>query len=141
MSNHFDEFIARISSVEEHARGKFGQMNAHQMLVHCADQLRLALGQIESIPGELAPDVVITMAREGKTVPTPPGLDKVKGEGTPLTSFENDKILLIALLKEFDSSPEEAHYGDHPYFGPKGKSSWSKLVVYHLDHHLSQFGA
>lgn len=133
------EFRERIQALNIDNQPIFGQMNAHQMLVHCADQLRLAKGEIETEFGKLDPSEVIALAKAGKTVQAPKGLDQVKGEGTQLTSFENDKELLIELIKEFQALPDDFVFTDHPYLGKKDKVGWSKLVVYHLNHHLTQF--
>ena len=105
-------------------------MNAHQMIVHCADQFRLTKGEIDTEYGKVDPEEIIATARAGKTVQTPKGLDQVKGEGTSLTTFENDKAILIDLLEEFLERPDDHQFDDHPYLGTKDKEGWSQLVVY-----------
>lgn len=140
-TEQLQDFILRINSLSLTNKPKFGQMNAHQMIVHCADQFRLTKGEIETEYGKVDPQEIIAKAKARITVQAPKGLDQVKGEGTPLTTFENDKTILIDLMKEFIERPDHDTLSDHPYLGAKDKSGWSQLVVYHLNHHLSQFRA
>ena len=136
-----NQFTSRIKNVQSDLKPSFGKMNAHQMIVHCADQIRVALNYKKVNRETADPRDIMRMVKAGETVPTPKGLDQVKGEGTPTTTLDNDKVLLVELVEEFYHSSTDMSYGDHPYFGPQDKHGWSRMVVYHLEHHLSQFGA
>ena len=134
-------FLNRIDQLTPDKKAKFGKMNVHQMVCHCADQIRLALGTLRADDDyiKIDPDTVKAMARAKETVPTPKGLDQVAGGGTPPTTFENDRALLKNQLHEFLKMPEDIDYPPHPYFGAFDKKRWINLTRYHLNHHLSQF--
>jgi len=137
----FQEFLRRIDALTLAHKPKFGQMNVHQMVCHCTDQLRLAFGTI--IPDEdylkIDPREVKELALAKKTVPTPKGIGQTEGGGTQPTTFDNDLALLKTNLSDFINIPEDFEYAPHPYFGAFDKRRWTSLTVYHLNHHLSQF--
>lgn len=133
-------FFDRIDRLNPKQDPAFGKMNAHQMICHCADQIRLALGTFEAKEyGGLTPKEVFEYHNSGKTVPTAKGMDQVKGEGTRPTDFENDVQILKRHITEFSNLDDNFEYGQHPYFGDLTKEKWTSLTSYHLDHHLKQF--
>lgn len=133
------QIFQRIDNLKAEQKALFGKMNAHQMICHCADQLRLAIGTKTSIEydREFANEV-IALAKAGKPVPTPKGLGQVEGDGTKPTDFENDKKILKEHILTFQNLPMNG-YAPHPYFGRIDKNRWDGLVAYHLNHHLRQF--
>ncbi len=135
------EFLRRIDTLTQEHKPKFGKMNAHQMVCHCTDQLRLALGTIRPDPDyvKIEPKEVERLALAKKTVPTPKGLGQTEGGGTQPTTFEDDLALLKTHLSDFIKLPEDFEYASHPYFGEYDKRKWTSLTIYHLNHHLSQF--
>ena len=139
--NEMNTFLRRIDRLVPNQKPSFGKMSAHQMVCHCADQIRLALGTLKAQEyGALKPKEVFAFYNEGKTVPTPKGLGQVEGEGTRPTSFENDIKTLKQLIIDFSRSNVTFEHGEHPYFGRLTKEKWTNLTVYHLNHHLKQFG-
>ncbi len=138
-----EEFLKRIGQLTPEHRPVFGKMNVHQMVCHCTDQLRLALGTIKADDDytPIDPNMVKNLALTKRPVPTPKGLGQVEGDGTLPTTFENDKVLLKSHLLEFLNLPEDFDYAPHPYFGKSDRKRWMVITVYHLDHHLSQFDA
>jgi len=139
--DQLQEFLKRIDYLAPQHRPVFGKMNVHQMVCHCTDQLRLALGTIKADVDftPIDPSVVKSLALAKKPVPTPKGLGQVEGEGTAPTTFQNDKDLLKSHLLEFLNLPEDFDYATHPYFGKSDRKRWMSITIYHLDHHLSQF--
>ena len=138
--NKIDTFFSRIDILTTDHKPLFGQMNVHQMICHCADQLRLAFGEKRSTEyGKVDPNEIIALARAGKTAPTPKGFDQVKGEGTKPTNFEEDKNILKSYIIKFAETAEDYNFSEHPYFGIMNKQRWENLVNYHLNHHLVQF--
>lgn len=141
IENDIKVFFERIDRLTLDHKPLFGKMNVSQMICHCADQIRMALGS--KIPleyGNVDVKEIMALAKAGKSVPAPKGLGQVEGEGTPPTDFENDKKLLKETVLEFANWKEEEPMADHAYFGPADKTRWTKMVIYHLDHHLKQFG-
>jgi hypothetical protein len=142
MQNNWTQiFLERIDNLSVNSTPKFGKMNVFQMLCHCADQIRIITNELVlEYDSTVNPDEIKALAREGKPVQTPKGLDQVKDEGTLPTNFENDRELLRKMVMKFTEIPPDYECGQHPYFGNLDKGTWEKLVVYHLNHHLTQFG-
>jgi len=116
-------------------------MNTGQMVCHCTDLYRLAFGTLKAKAyGNRTREEIFAFVNVGKTVPTPEGLDQVKGEGTKPTDFEGDIEILKQHMAEFSELDDNFEFGEHPYFGKLAMEKWRSLTVYHLDHHLKQFG-
>jgi hypothetical protein len=136
-----DEFIKRINSVEQNDKASFGKLNVNQMICHCADQLRMAFGEVEGLYRQsIDMTHIISLIAQGETVPTVDGLDQLAGQGTKPTSLENDKAILIDYIEKFVSSGDDYPFHFHPYIGEMNKEKWERLVIQHLAHHLKQFG-
>ena len=134
-------FCRRIDALTPDAEARFGKMNPHQMLCHCADLLRVALGRMKGRNyGERSPAEVLAFIKAGQTVPTPDGFDQVAGDGTPPTEFEADRTMLQQLLQTFAELPADYDYPPHPYWGKMNREEWIKAVKQHTNHHLKQFG-
>jgi len=133
-------FFERIDNLKRDERPSFGKMNAHQMICHCTDQIRLALGTLEALEtGGLTPKEVFEFHNAGKTVPTPKGMDQFAGGGTKPTIYNDDIDTLKEHIIEFSNLDDNFEFGHHPYFGKFTKEKWTSLTIYHLDHHLKQF--
>ena len=119
-------------------------MSAGQMLVHCADQLRVSRGEkpVTSVrvPGLLRPLLkwfFITRLKQFKpNMKTMYELD-AKGGMTPPVSFATDHATLIRLLSPAGYSPGGIN---HPLFGRLSAQEFGEITWKHLDHHLRQFG-
>jgi hypothetical protein len=138
-----EQIIILFQSVDqltnEH-QASFGLMTANQMICHCTDQLRIALGTMTlEDQGTVDPIEIINLAKTGRTVPTPKGLGQLEGDGTRPTNLENDKQILKKHIEDFSKLPDDFDYPLHPYFGKIDKKRWTNLVFYHLNHHLGQF--
>jgi Protein of unknown function (DUF1569) len=142
MEEEIQHFFQRIDKLTTEHKALFGKMNAHQMVCHCTDQLRAAMGTKELFEfGKVDPNEIIALAKSGKTVPTPKGLGQVEGDGTKPTSWDNDIKLLKEHILDFFRLADDFNYAPHPYFGSMNKKSWTRLVIWHLNHHLAQFNA
>jgi hypothetical protein len=136
-----EEFSKRISEVSAEDKALFGKMNVSQMICHCTDQIRMSFGEIDGLKIQKADiNEFREMAKRGETVPTVDGLNQVAGFGTKPKEFDMDKETLIAYLNKFLVTEEKYKFSFHPYFGVIDKNQWDRLMVYHLDHHLGQFG-
>lgn len=133
-------FYERIDKLEYLQKPLFGKMNANQMLCHCTDFFRMAKGAKKAEEyGVVDLDVIIGLARSGKTAPAPKGFGQVEGEGTLPTDFKNDKRILKEYISEFSKLNEDFKFAEHPYFGEIKRERWIELAIYHLNHHLKQF--
>lgn len=133
-------FFKRIDQLTPGQQPLFGKMNVNQMVCHCTDQIRLALGTIVADEyGAADPAEIISLARSGKTVPTAKGLGQVEGGGTRPTGFDNDIKYLKQHILDFSKLDNDFDFKPHPFFGTYNKRQWTKLTLNHLDHHLKQF--
>lgn len=136
------QFIERIESLSPDSKPSFGKMNVNQMVCHCTDFFRMANGtKMANEYGKVNPKDIIKLANAGKSAPAPSGFGQTEGEGTKPTDLENDKRILKEHLLEFSAFNEDYKFGEHPYFGNIDHKRWVGLAIYHLNHHLSQFGA
>jgi hypothetical protein len=136
-----EEFILRILSVNENDLAAFGKMNVKQMICHCADQFRMMFGEIGELRRQNVDLVKLReMAMRKESVPTVDGLDQAAGEGTKPTTLESDKKTLILFLNRFYETGDKYNFSFHPFVGDIDKTGWDRLVVHHLNHHLTQFG-
>ena len=134
------QFYQRIDKLTFEQKALFGKMSVSQMVCHCTDQLRAAMGTKKLFEyGQVDPNEIIMLAKSGKPVPTPKGLGQVEGDGTKPTNLENDKKILKEHILDFSRLSDDLNYSSHPYFGQMNKKSWTRLVIYHLNHHLGQF--
>jgi len=135
------EFTNRIISVTQDDKPAFGVLNVNQMIAHCADQFRMAFGEV---PGLYRQDVdmkkLMEMSARGESLPTVDGLDQALGQGTKPTTLENDKKILIEYIEKYFNTSDDYPFHFHPFIGEMNKEKWNRLVVHHLNHHLKQFG-
>ena len=137
--------ISRFFTLMPDAQRRWGTMTAGQMLVHCADQLRVSRGEKRvtslRVPGLLKPLLkwfFVTRLKEFKrNMKTLPELDARIGM-TPPVSFATDHATLISFLSPAKYSPQGI---DHPLFGHLSAQEFGEITWKHLDHHLRQFGA
>jgi len=131
----------RIDCLDVKSEALFGQMNVNQMVCHCTDFFRMAKGEKKALEHTiLSSSEIINIAKSGKTAPTPKGFGQIEGEGTLPTNLKKDKILLKEYLLAFSELSDQFNFALHPYFGKMNREKWVKLAIYHLDHHLKQFG-
>lgn len=117
-------------------------MNAHQVVCHLADQLRVALGDIktQSRPGLLRFRPVRRILvywlpwPKGKLPTAPEMLTTAPSE------WDRDVAALHALIARFATRSPSEEWAVHPAFGPLSGWEWGVLCWKHLDHHLRQFG-
>ncbi|HPN39120.1 MAG TPA: DUF1569 domain-containing protein [Melioribacteraceae bacterium] len=138
--------IERIGKLSENSDRLWGKMKCGEMICHCTDQIKMALGEIKckTIMPALIGKIMFFLIMFG--MPTPKGkiettdeLKQGKG-GTKPSTFSNDINLLKNYVKNFDNLYAKNVKNSHPAFGKLSKKEWGKLIYAHLNHHLSQFG-
>jgi hypothetical protein len=136
----------RIQSLTEQSVRQWGKMQPAQMLAHCSDQVRLALGQKEPhekptfINRNIARYVGLWLPRIPiKNMKAPVDMDQ-QYYGTVSLDIETEKSSLIELLMHIRSLPEERVLHPHPMFGKLNRRQWGRFMFVHIDHHLRQFG-
>ena len=138
--------VSRLFRLMPDAQPRWGTMRAGQMLVHCADQLRISRGEkrVRSarVPGLLKPLAKWYFVTRGlaqgfkKGMKTLPEMDARRGM-TPPVSFATDHATLLGLLAPAQYSPGGI---EHPLFGHLSAREFGEITWLHLDHHLRQFG-
>lgn len=139
------DLIARIEVLKESNISQWGKMNVNQMLCHCADGLRMALGVLpvkdksNIITRTLLRWYVFRMKELPKSAPTIDEMNQEKALSTKPTSFESDKKELIELIRRFQKANAETVIPASPVFGKMSKEEWGWLNYMNIDHHLKQF--
>ncbi len=138
-----ERVISRINHLTPDSRANWGKMSVSQMLAHCQEPLKLALGKATFkrnifgiLFGKLAKKTVVNDQPFRRNLPTAPSFI-VKDH----RSFEVEKSKLIELIQLFTTGGVAGLTKDpHPFFGPLTTEEWNKSQWKHLDHHLNQFG-
>ena len=143
------EIDNRIDKITADSAALWGKMNVGEMICHVSDQLRMALGDIETTDASnwLQRNLLITFIMWGLKAPkgkvqTSVELEQHGGKGTKPETLAADKDKLKILIQRFIERNETGGtYSRHSVFGQLNNKRWSKLAYSHLDHHLEQFGA
>ena len=140
-ANDRRELDARIARLTPEHAPLWGRMTARHMVVHLADAVRMATGELP-IPGKKTfarypgiKQLLIYVVPFPKGVPTAKQLQRAPGD------WGVDVADLRAMLEEFAARDRSAPWPAHPFFGPMGAHAWGVLTRRHFDHHLRQFGA
>jgi hypothetical protein len=111
------------------------------MVCHVSDQMRVALGDLETKPVHTFATRTFLKFLVVSTGFAPPR-GKVQTAPEMLTSrpatWEADLQACRELAERIGRGDARAV---HPMFGPLSSEEWGKLCWKHLDHHLVQFGA
>ena len=115
-------------------------MSAAQMVVHLADAVRMATGELP-IPMKrtfarypLVKQLLVYVVPFPRNVPTAKQLQRTPGE------WAADVADLRGQLEAFATRDRRGPWPAHPFFGPLGAHGWGVLTRRHFDHHLRQFG-
>jgi Protein of unknown function (DUF1569) len=140
------ELLARIDRLSPDSVRRWGTMSIEQMLTHCAEQIRICLGERPCEPmgnaltAAVARFVVFNLPLPTfKNLRTAPELDPARGKMTKPTTFADDRQSLVDLVERLAGLPSDTVF-NHPIFGRLDLTEMGKLAHYHIDHHLKQFG-
>lgn len=135
---------ARIDALRPDSQHQWGKMDVAQMLAHCQQPLRVALGELP-LKRSLVGLLFGRMAKRQLLAPKPwkPGMPTApEFKVTGPRDFAKEKTALRALVRRFgEGGPSGLTKLPHPFFGPLTTDEWQRLQWLHLDHHLRQFGA
>jgi hypothetical protein len=138
------EIGERLQSVRADSVRRWGTMTPHQMVCHCADACRMALG--ENTPRDVSTTAtrhVIKWIALYAPMRWPAGVQTVdefdqRTRGTCPTDFAADVAELTRLLDRIRA--RAGAWPPHPIFGPMTEGKWLRWAYLHMDHHLRQFG-
>lgn len=141
----YQEIESRLNDLKRDDLPIWGKMNSNEMLCHCADQIKVSLGEIETQDQStfVLRNIVINLLYLGMKVPK--GIktfDETNPQiaGSKPVNFESDKTYLIKKINEFIGF-KESDLKPHGAFGKLSKKKWGRLIYKHLDYHLNQFGS
>jgi hypothetical protein len=140
---HVESLIERIAKLSPDTKAQWGTMHVDQMLAHCQQPLRVALGELKPkrtflglLVGPLVKKKLTSGKPWGKGLPTDKDfliIDRRK--------FADEQRRLSGAIRRFNAGgPEGLTKWPHPFFGKLTANEWDKLTCNHLDHHLRQFG-
>ena len=135
--------LTRLYRLRPDSSRQWGKMSIGQMLAHCQQPLRVALGElplkrsvIGLLFGKMAKKKLLSPEPWKRGLPTAPEF-KIKDP----RDFDKEKAALRALVQRFGAAgPEGLSQSPHPFFGPLTTEEWQALQWRHLDHHFKQFG-
>ena len=136
------KMIDRVQALSPDCTRRWGSMTAPEMLAHCADAMRMGLGDLPCTTKDvpllrlgITKWLMFNVLPFPKSTPTAPELRS----RAPLP-WEEERASLIALINRAGTAPADAPLVEHPVFGPMKTKEWCQLAYAHLNHHLKQFG-
>jgi hypothetical protein len=138
--------LSRVDKLNSGTKGKWGKLNAAQMIRHLSEANRMALGEI------LMPDrssfLTRTLfkwmflsnikppGREKGKIKTFPEVDVVE-KGIAVEDIESEKQRYKATVDRIVNTP--VLHPSHTAFGKMTREDWGYLAYAHADYHLTQF--
>lgn len=136
--------LARLDALRPDSARQWGKMDVAQMLAHCQQPLRVALGELQ-LKRSLIGRLFGRMAKRKLLAPEPwrPGMPTApQFRIADARQFATEHATLRALVERFGrGGPAGLRTDAHPFFGPLTADEWQALQWRHLDHHLRQFDA
>ncbi len=135
------ELQQRLARLTPDRTPKWGKMTAPKMVVHLADAMKMALGELPVKPRKsplrypVIKQFVIYVMPWPKGTPTAPELLARAPEG-----WNGEVVTLSALIERFANETARVSWPQHPAFGTLSRRTWGALVYRHSDHHFQQFG-
>jgi hypothetical protein len=135
------ELQQRLASLAPDHAPLWGKMNAPKMVVHLADALKMALGELPVKPRKtflrfpVIKQLIIHVMPWPKGTPTAPEL-----LARVPAAWNGEVVTLSALVEKFSTRSAKDVWPPHPAFGKMSGRLWGALVYRHCDHHFTQFG-
>ena len=136
-----DALLRRIDRVESISKPRWGGFNAERMLAHLTQSMKMAVGDLKTVPKKLPirffplKQLIVYVFPFPKGAPTAPEL--LAGAAVPV---EGAKSELKELIKRVGALGADHEFNHHPAFGRLSRRAWGALSHKHIDHHLRQFG-
>lgn len=138
-----NELTSRINKLTSETTPQWGTMSVGQMLAHCVEPLRSAIGKekhprvfVGRLFGKIAKRSFMKRDSFKRNLPT-----AKEFKITSHREFEQEKKNLLNIVEQFSKGgPTIVSQHPHPFFGKMTHHEWNVLMYKHLDHHLKQFG-
>jgi hypothetical protein len=134
--------LERAARLQADTSPRWGRMNVPQMLRHCAEAMRMSLGEVHPRPlgkrifhTRLAKHLIIRVFPFPKGAPTAPEL-----RITDPAVLEVESARLGELIGRWAEPSRSETHAEHPLFGVLSREEWAELQYKHVDHHFTQFG-
>jgi len=135
-----EAILRRLRILTPQHQRRWGTMNAHQMLCHVSDQMRVALGDLSAKPFG-GPLTGLIMRWYSIHTPGPWPRGRVRTAREMLTAkpagWDADVRACEELISRFGREDPQAV---HPRFGRLTPREWGILSAKHTNYHLTQFG-
>ncbi|PCJ51501.1 MAG: hypothetical protein COA70_14110 [Planctomycetota bacterium] len=139
----FDEINTRLKKLNKNSNKQWGTMDASQMLAHCCEPLKIALGLEKSIQEPYLKKLIMGLFKHKlyddstwkKNLPTTDQFKIFENK-----NFDLELESLKSLAKRIHQEKNKTEWDAHPIFGKFTTEQWGKMQYKHLDHHLKQFG-
>lgn len=138
-----ESIIQRIQQLSASSQANWGKMNVSQMLKHCQQPIKVALGEIVLpktflgiLVGKIIKNKLLKEPYFKKNLPTSKKFTVIES-----VDFETEKANLITVINQLAGIDKTSLINKkHPFFGKMKPAEWGILSYNHLDHHLRQFG-
>ena len=136
--------IQRVRNLTQYSEARWGKMDVVQMLVHCNESAKMAIGTKKMkrmFLGRIFGKMVLKKALKKNTPlkknsPTVPGL--IVASRKDFNKEKDDFMRVLSTLGMMKI--EDFNSKIHPFFGKMTGREWGILMYKHFDHHLKQFG-
>ena len=135
------ELQQRLAGLVPERAPLWGRMNAPKMVAHLVDSLRMALGELSTVPKwtplrlPVLKQLVIFLLPWPKGAQTAPEL-----LARSPAAWNGEVVALSALIERFATRSAAGSWPPHPLFGSMTGNAWGALAYRHCDHHFRQFG-
>ena len=141
-----DQFISLVKTIEPVTPGRWGKMNAQQMVEHVAGFFRISTNKLkfpfvtplEQLPKYRAFLLSEKEFRENTKAPILPDEPFPVRYATMDESVADLERQVEYFFQYFSEDPEKKTL--HPVFGELNFEEWVQLHHKHVKHHLKQFG-
>ncbi len=141
-----DEILLRIQKLNTESRGRWGKLNAPQMLRHLSEACRMAFDEIpitdksnfltRSLAKWLFLSNIKPPGREKGKIKTFPEIDIVELK-FQVSELEKEQANYKTVLQRMADTEKLSNH--HPLFGKMSRKDWGLLTYAHADYHLTQF--
>ena len=119
----------------------WGKLTAPRMVVHLADAIRMAFGELvvaqmkTPVRYPIIKQLAIYVLPWPQGTPTAPEL-----VARAPAAWTGEVVALSALVERFSTRSPRDKWSPHPAFGSMSGRAWGVLAYRHCDHHFRQFG-
>lgn len=140
-----NDFIQLLSTLHPNETGRWGVLNAQQMVEHLSDAVRQANGKVpkilltptehlEKVRSFMLSDKPFRENTKNSEMPDVPQPVRLAGMGEAIEELKQELTSFIDFYKD-----DEAKELMNPFFGALNFEQWTHLLHKHARHHARQF--